>query len=335
MILIRSDNLHLILDRSEASLNSQRAKYDHSKISVDQEKINVATAREDLERNKRLYEDSIISKQELDKSRRDYDLASNNLEGAIENKNSLHYAVKSSLASLQEAQRNVGLSTIYSPIDGYIVNIDVNEGEKVLGTVSVQGTKLIKIVNTDSMIMKCYVVEKDILKIDLRDSSEIYFPSINNTEDLIYGVVNYIGQVPSNYNTLVGESAMEFEVRISILLDNAMLLQHKFIRSGMTGRVNIIINKRLNALSVPISAITFREQSNLSAKKDEREDREVIFEYVPSKKIVKARYIRSGISNLDYIEIVEGIGDDALIVIGPFYTLNRLLLDNSKVYVIK
>ena len=121
----------------------------------------------------------------------------------------------------------------------------------------------------------------------------------------------------------------------------------------MTASVDIMTQRKANALSVPLASVTTRDpnappegegqgpnngpnnNNNNNPKKDEKKpvgskaDKTVIF--VNDKGTAKMVEVKTGISDYDNIEIVSGIGDSTEVVTGPFLAVSKRLKEGDKI----
>ena len=61
----------------------------------------------------------------------------------------------------------IGRTTIYAPADGTISVLNVELGERVLGTQQMAGTEILRVANLNNMEVEVDVNENDIVKIKL------------------------------------------------------------------------------------------------------------------------------------------------------------------------
>jgi len=137
------------LNRSVANLSGSKAGLSQSDASFNEAKAN-------YERNKTLFEKGIISKS-------DWDKAVSAFEVAKASKQSAYYNVQSASATVNEAKDNLGRTVIYAPADGTISVLNVELGERVLGTQQMAGTELLRVANLNNMEVEVNVNEKDYL----------------------------------------------------------------------------------------------------------------------------------------------------------------------------
>ena len=147
LLKIRPDNLLSIVERVQATLNTQKANLSQSKARMAQSKARYIQSEANFNRNKGLYEQKVISQQEFETFRTDFDAAKADLEASEQSVEAAKFTVLSAEASLDEARKNLELTNVYSPMDGIITYLAVEKGETVLGTQQMQGTEILRIAN--------------------------------------------------------------------------------------------------------------------------------------------------------------------------------------------
>ncbi len=137
LVIINPDLYQSGLKRAQASVQNARA-------NLSQAEARLISAGQDFERNKQLFAKGIISKA-------DYDKAETNYKVAVANKKAAQFAVNTALANLSEAKDNLARTTIYAPISGTISRLNVELGERVVGTKQMTGTEIMRIANLHNM----------------------------------------------------------------------------------------------------------------------------------------------------------------------------------------
>ncbi|WP_442787742.1 efflux RND transporter periplasmic adaptor subunit [Flavobacterium suncheonense] len=320
------------VNRTVASLSTTKAGLSQAEAQLKEAKAN-------YDRNKRLFEKGVISKSEWDKVVSAYEVAQ-------ANKQSAYYNVQSASATVTEAKDNLGRTTIYAPADGTISRLDVELGERVLGTQQMAGTELLRVANLNNMEVEVDVNENDIVKINIGDEAKIEVDAYLKKE--FKGVVTSISN--SSTATTTADQVTNFKVKVRILKESYQdLMEGKPanfspFRPGMTATVDIITNRKENVLGVPISAVVMKSDTT-SVKKDiveelEKKQEEKIkgstdkkFECVFVKEGDKAkiRVIKTGIQDDTNIEVVSGLKKGDVIIIGPYTTVTKELNPGDKV----
>ncbi|WP_333810363.1 efflux RND transporter periplasmic adaptor subunit [Flavobacterium sp.] len=330
-------------DLYESGVNRSVASMSTTKAGLSQAEAQVKEAKANYDRNQKLFEKGIISKSEWDRIVSAYEVA-------LANKQSAFYQVKSASATVTEANDNLRRTTIYAPADGTISLLNVELGERVLGTQQMAGTEILRIANLNNMEVEVDVNENDIVKVNIGDSAKIEVDAYLKRE--FKGIVTSISNSAST--ALTADQVTNFKVKVRILKESYQdLLEGKPenyspFRPGMTATVDIITKRKENIVAVPISAVVVKDDTT-SVKKDvvaelekkEQEQKgtapksdkkyECVFVKVGDK--AKLRVVKTGIQDDSNIEIISGLKPGEEIIIGPYTTVSKDLVSNDKVRV--
>jgi HlyD family secretion protein len=318
------------LERSVANLSGTKAGLTQSQASFKEAKAS-------YDRNKTLYEKGVISKSDWDKAISTYEVAKATQQNA-------YYNVKSASASVTEARDNLGRTLIYAPADGTISVLNVELGERVLGTQQMAGTELLRVANLNNMEVEVDVNENDIVKVKIGDEA--------NVEVDAYLKKKFKGTVTSISNSastaLTSDQVTNFKVTVRIMKESYQdLLEgqpntYSPFRPGMTATVDIITKTKKNVLAVPISSVVVK--SDTTAVKDFKvddpnEDKkaapksdkkfECVFVRVGDK--AKIRVIKTGIQDDTNIEVMSGLKSGDVVITGPYTTVSKDLNSGDKV----
>lgn len=320
LIKIKQDVYISAVDRAEASLNSVKAQYLQQKAQLSQ-------IEQSYKRNKTLFGQKAISQA-------DYESAVSQYEVAVEQLNAAQYNVKSAEAALKEAKENLQKTTIYAPMTGIVSKLDVEKGERVVGTSQMAGTEMMRIANLNEMEVLVDVNENDIIRLSLRDTAYIEVDAYPNRK--FRGVVTQIANSAKNSGTTSLDQVTNFEVNVSILPESYRdLLNNTNIpfRPGMSASVSIQTETRYNTLIVPLQAITTR--GGLIDTLDTDQIAEQVFVYNPQTLRVTPVIVKTGIQDMKNIEVTEGLADSVKIVTGPYNAISKELKKGSAVIVKK
>ena len=174
------------------------------------------------------------------------------------------------------------------------------------------GTELLRLANLNFMEVAVEVNENDINSINLNDTTIIEVDAFGDKE--FFGLVSEI----ANSANVMGASADQvtnFEVKIRII-------DSVYFRPGMTATVEIQSQRVLNAISVPIQAVTTRVDSADSSKKNE-----CVFVYQDG--IAVQTIVVTGIQDDKNIHIITGLNDSTEVVVGPYSAISRVLEDGK------
>ena len=226
-------------DLYESGVNRSVASMSTTKAGLSQADAQVKEAKANYDRNQKLFEKGIISKAEWDRIVSAYEVA-------VANKQSAYYQVKSASATVTEANDNLRRTTIYAPADGTISLLNVELGERVLGTQQMAGTEILRIANLNNMEVEVDVNENDIVKVNIGDSANIEVDAYLKRE--FKGIVTSISNSAST--ALTADQVTNFKVKVRILKESYQdLLEGKPenyspFRPGMTATVDIITERK-------------------------------------------------------------------------------------------
>jgi HlyD family secretion protein len=315
------------LSQTKAGLSQADAAYNEAKANFD--------------RNKTLFDKGIISKS-------DWDKAVSAFESAKANKQSAYFNVRSASATVNEAKDNLGRTTIYAPADGTISMLNVELGERVLGTQQMTGTELLRVANLNNMEVEVDVNENDIVKISVGDSANVEVDAYLKKQ--FKGVVTSISNSAST--TLTADQVTNFKVKVRIVKSSYADLvagkpaSYSPFRPGMTATVDIITKRKENVIGVPISAVVIKTDTTPVKKivvEDEATDQtiksksdkkmECVFVKKGSKAVIKV--IKTGIQDDTNIEVISGLSKGDELIIGPYTTVSKDLNSGDKISVTK
>lgn len=323
-------------DLYTSSYNRTVSNLSGSKAGLSQSEASYKEAKANYDRNKSLYEKGIIS-------RSDWDKAIASFEVAKANKQNAYYTVQSASATVLEAKDNLGRTTIYAPADGTISVLNVELGERVLGTQQMAGTEILRVANLNNMEVEVDVNENDIVKIKVGDEANVEVDAYLKKQ--FKGVVTSISNSASS--TLTADQVTNFKVKVRILKESYQdLLEGKPstyspFRPGMTATVDIITNTKSNILTVPISSVVVKsdtaavkeikvEDPNEEKSKPKSDKKfECVFVKVGNK--AKIRIIKTGIQDDTNIEVLSGLKKGDMVITGPYTTVSKELNSGDKV----
>jgi len=323
LVKINPDLYESAITRARAAVNSSKAVLAQSSVALDEAKKLWA-------RNKVLFEKGAISEQEYDAAQRAISVAELQEESA-------KYQLQSAEANLDEAYKNLKRTTIIAPINGTVTQLDVELGERVVGTATMTGTEMLRIADLNTMEVLVEVNENDIVKITKGDTAIIEVDAFLGNS--FRGVVSEIANSAKLALGASPDQVTNFEVKIRMINGSFASLVPDYgenpFRPGMTATVEIITNKMRDALVVPIQAVTVRSDTSSNAVSYERvlsEDVDESFEVVFTPDGMKAGLlvVESGIQDDEFI-IVTGIEDSTEVVTGPYSAVSRNLKRGTRI----
>ena len=322
-------------NRSVSNLSGTKAGLNQSDASFNEAKAN-------YDRNKALFEKGIISKSDWDKSVASFEVAK-------ANKQSAYYNVQSASATVNEAKDNLGRTTIYAPADGTISMLNVELGERVLGTQQMAGTEILRVANLNNMEVEVDVNENDIVKIKVGDLANVEVDAYLKKQ--FKGVVTSISNSAST--ALTADQVTNFKVKIRILKESyqdlvvGKPLSYSPFRPGMTATVDIITTTKTNVVHVPISSVVVKSDTTAvkevkmdgpeseNKKPAPKSDKKLECVFVKVGDKAKIRIIKTGIQDDANIEVVSGLKKGDVVITGPYTTVSKDLNSGDKVFVQK
>jgi HlyD family secretion protein len=335
---IKPDTYQSNYEQIKASYDGQKANLANTKARLSQSKAQFYNAEATYNRSKSLYEQGLVSKADYENVKASYEVARAEIEAGEQTVSAAEFGVKSAEATLNEARNNLTRTTIFAPIDGTVYQISVEAGERVAGASQFSaGTEIMRIADLNEMEVQVSINENDIIRIDYGDSVDIEVDAYFQKK--FKGVVTRISNSTAGSQLISStDQVTNYDVRIRILpesysdlIDENKVYKYPF-RPGMSASVDIITNRVVNVLSVPIQSVTTREDTatkdnNLRTEKAELT--EVVFVYKSG--TVEMRKVATGIQDSYYIEVISGLQQDEEIVVSPYSAISRRLKDKDPV----
>lgn len=355
LVKIRPDTWLSQFNRAEASLNQQKANAAASEAALTRAQATYERAKLDYARQEKLWKEKVISEADWQLAQQNFKVAEQDLRSAEESKKAANYMVKSGEATVSEAAENVRLTNVVAPMDGIVSKLAVKKGERVLGTAQMQGTEMLRIADLNKMEVRVNVNENDIVRVHLNDTTLIDVDAYANEGKQFKGIVTNIANTAKDKTS--ADAITEFEVRILILSSSYKDLAAKGnkypFRPGMTASVEILTNRKVDVMSVPLSAVTTRsqdgnvtgegqqqngppnnnnnQQNNNGQQKPAEKKKDKIVVFVNDGGKAKMVEVKTGISDYDNIEILSGLSDSSQVVTGPFLVVSKRLKDGERI----
>ncbi len=336
-------------ERMEANLNSQKAILASSRARMAQSEAQFINAELSFERNKKLWEQQVISDADFEAVKSSYQVSKAEVDAASQSVKSSEYAVKSSEASLKEARENLTRTTIKTPTNGKISRLNILKGERVTGASQFSsGTEIMRIANLNNMEAFVEVNENDIVRVSLGDTCDIEVDAY--LDKIFKGLVTEIA-TSANVAGVSADQVTNFDVKIRILFESYADLipedkpNYSPLRPGMSATVEIQTETNRNLITVPIQAVTTRSTDTTKTKAGERTEetegsagtddnekddiKEVVFIYEDG--IARMQVVETGIQDNTFIIITAGVEDGQEIISGPYRAVSKQLKDGDNV----
>ena len=275
---------------------------------------------------------TLVSDEQVEQLKTQVDVAAAQLESANNN-------IAQSEASLRDAQSLLAKTTIFAPMSGRVTRLNVQEGETaIMGTLNKDAATLLTISDMSLLETKVKVDETDVSRISIGDSTVVQIDAFPDT--------TFVGRVSEISNSSIkgassatgnpADQAIDYEVTIQLL--NAP----PTTRPDFSATAKIITDTRKNVLSIPIIALTVREDSlakrdsgavtlakTTSDKQVGKRDVEGVFVVGKDNKVT-FKPVKVGIAGEKYFEVVDGLKEGDRIVGGTYQAI-RELKDGSRV----
>jgi HlyD family secretion protein len=331
LIKIRPDNYISILNGAEASVNNAKAR-------LKQTEARLIQAKQDFDRNKSLWEKKAISESEFEQ-------VSSAYASAIAEKEAANFSVESALAYMKEAQENLRKTSIYAPMSGTVSMLNVELGERVLGTNMMTGTEMLRIADLNRMEVEVEVNENDIVKVHKADTALIEMDAYLDRK--FKGLVTEI-PVSAMTQGLTTDQVTNFNVKILLLSeDYSDLVSEKNqypLRPGMSATSDIQTSRKFGVFTIPLQAVTTRpdtlltEQDTSAVKSDKQmaqnKKDELIVAFVAKDGKAVMKTVTTGIQDDKYIEIISGLEAEDEIISAPYSAVSKKLQNNSIIEIV-
>lgn len=329
IIKIRPDIYLSLQNRAEASLNQSKANLANSEARLVQTQAQFDNAKITFERNEKLWREKVISEADYLNALASFKTSEGELSAAKQTVEASKYSVKVAEAALKEANDNLRQTNIYAPATGIVSMLNVEKGERVVGTTQMAGTEMFRVADLSKMEVQVDVTENDILRVSLGDTAEVEVDAFVGRK--FKGIVTYIANSSKVEQALTSESVTNFVVKIQLLpssyADIVTPEQPFPFKPGMSATVDIFTNQAIDVLAVPIQAITLSEEEPGVAPT------EVVFIYENG--AARKVNVATGLQDNFYIEVKEGLAGTEQIITGPYRIIARILKDGDPVALAK
>jgi len=312
--------------QAEAAVQRQDASLASAKAGMAQAQANLLQAQKSYERTAAIKKTNptLISDEQMEQLRTAVDVNRALYESA-------RHQVEQANALLSDARSSLGKTTIYAPMSGRVTRLNVENGETaIMGTLNKDAATLLTIADMSVLETKVKVDETDVARIAVGDSAVIQIDAFPDT--------TFIGRVTQISNSAVkgaaaaatADQAVDYEVTIQLVNIPPET------RPDFSATAKIITGTRKSALSIPIIALTVRENEALTKgdtavglgkarpkKEVGKKDVEGVF-VVSKENKVTFRPVRVGIAGEKHFEVLDGLKEGDKIVAGTYQAIREL-----------
>jgi HlyD family secretion protein len=325
---IKPESYQANVEQSEAQLDNTKAQLSTAKSRIAQVEAQYESAQTNFARSEELYNKKIISKADYETAQTAVKTAKAEMDAAKHSADAADYTIRATQAMIKEAKINLNKTTIYAPMDGIVSLLNVKKGEKVVGTLQMSGTEMMRIADFNDMEVRVDVSEGEITKVKLGDTASIEVDAYLDRK--FDGIVTQVSNTSKGASSMLTSSdqSTNFVVKIRILKSSYkdLLAENtKPFLPGMSATVDIKTKKKNDVMAVPIQSVTTKD----SVYNGSNHTTEIVFVYSNGKAVKKE--VKTGIQDDTYIEIAEGLTGNEKIITGPYNTISKDLKDGESV----
>ena len=297
-------------DLYEAARDQARAALAQATVSVKRVQVQLADADRTLKRTHDLLAQGMASQQQMDAAQVAYDTARVELKAQ-------QHSVEQYASALKRAQDDLERTTIRSPMDGVVIQLNAERGETVVpGSTNLPGSVIMTVADMSRILAEVEVGEVDIVHVKLGLPADVHVDALADKVEK-----GHVIEIATSGVKDASQGVIRFTVKIA--LDNPDLS----LRPAMTAKVDIITATNENVVAVPIQAVVKRKldaegHEVRGAKAREIKQRDVV--YLMEKGKAKVRGVTTGISDDLFVEISDGLKAGDSVITGPYRTLKTL-----------
>jgi HlyD family secretion protein len=195
------------------------------------------------------------------------------------------------------------------------------------------------------------VNESDIVRVNVGDTAIVEVDAF--TDEKFKGIVTEIGNTALNTlaSAVSSSEVTNFSVKIRILQESYQHLcdgqgeGYSPFKPGMSATVEVETERMQDILTVPIKAVTSREdttakkfveegEEEVKSPKDanqEKRDPFIVVFVLNGNSEAEIRVVRTGIQDDEYIHILDGLGEGETVITGPYEEVSKKLVTKEKV----
>ncbi len=284
------------------------------RIEAQRAEAGLTLARLSYERAVSLQKQGIQAPESLDRARAE--LA--NASAAV---GTAEASVRQARAGLAQSDDELSRTTIVSPVDGTIVELNAHEGEVVVtGTMNNPASVIAVVADLSELVVETEVGESDIVVVRTGQTAKVRVDALAGEE--LESRVTEIGSSAVRSGT--GAGMRYFNVQAAIVRPDARL------RPGMTAQVSIVTDVSKTSVAVPLQSVVDRAPPGSEEREGGRKKNYV---FVVRDGKVRQTEVKTGISDATHVAIASGLAPGDVIVTGPFRTV-RNLRDGERIKIV-
>ena len=309
------------VQRAEAALSASKAQEAQARANFIQAQRNYQRSADIKKANAQL-----VSDEQLEQLKTASEVQDALLQAAV-------HQVEQSQAQLRDSKSSLAKTTILAPMSGRVTRLAVEQGETAVpGTFNKDAATLLTIADMTVLETKVKVDETDVARVEVGDSAIVQIDAFPDT--------TFLGRVTKISNSSVkatasgqssSDQAVDYEVTIQLVNPP------KDTRPDFSATAKVVTDARTNVLSIPIIALTVRENEKLentdtsaialgrsgNTKQVGKKDVEGVF-IVGTDNKVTFRPVKVGIAGEKYFEVLTGLKEGERIVGGTYQAIREL-----------
>lgn len=352
---IYADIYNIQRNQAASGVEQTQAQVANSQAALNALKAQLEQAQRTYDMQKKLFDDKVISRNEFNLAESALKTSQANYDAAQQGIRGVQASVKTARASLDKANTDLSRTAVISPMDGVVSLLNVKKGERVVGSNLMSGTEMLRIADMQKIEVRVDVGENDVPKVKIGDSALIEVDAYSNRK--FKGLVTQIassnnGAAAQNALANVSTDVTQYKVYIRLLPESYYDLLGKGsfpFRPGFSASAEIQTKTHVNVVSVPINAVTTREKNDSTGNKKKtgddvseinsanstNDDLDVVAFVLDKDNKVKKVKVKTGIQDISYIEVVEGLKPNDQVITGPYEVVSKTLKEGQRVKVVE
>jgi HlyD family secretion protein len=333
-------SMQIQADSEEQGLATARSQLQETRKAVENAKAALAQAQSTFDRQADLYKNNLLSRADYETAKNSLDMQRATVAQAEQSLLTQDTRIKQADSQLQNAQYNLSLMRITSPIGGVITKRSVELGQMVTGS-QFAPSVLVTVADMSVIRADVEVDETDIPSVKPGQAATVTIDAL--PDQTFQGHVTELGDSPI-LATGAASNARATDFKVKVTLDHTI----PGVRPGFTCSASITTATRHQVVSVPIQAVTVREmvvdQAGAVVRPDTaragqphratpaasqelqpgqtRKELEGVFVIRDGKALFVPTKI--GIAGDKYFEVLAGVSEGDQIITGPFASVRTM-----------
>ena len=309
---VRSGEVLVQIERDlyEAARDQAGAAVRQAEVSVRRQEVQLADAERNLGRARELFAQQLVSQEVLDGAQLAVDTAQVEIQAQL-------HAVEQYQSALKRATDDLARTTIRSPMDGIIIQLDAEQGETVVpGSTNLPGSVIMIVADMSTLLAEVEVNEVDVVDVALGQEAEVTVDALGDEPQ-----TGHVVEIATSGRRDPALGTIRFRVKVEIDDPDPAL------RPSMTAKVAVLTATRTDALAVPIQAVVKRKLDDdgeevKGSAAEGLDEVDVVCLIDDGKTLVRA--VTTGISDELHVEITDGLEAGDEVIVGPYRTLKDL-----------